>query len=100
MEKNRSLSSPEGKISLAKMMSEIEKNGFEMYISNRCDQEIDQAVDFYFDHLVPFVKMLGDDLEADVSKTMGQMKICRDMTLSENWNKTQPVLERAMNLLA
>ncbi len=39
MEKNRSLSSSEGKISLAKMMSEIEKNGFEMYISNCCDQE-------------------------------------------------------------
>lgn len=97
---NKIFSSPEGKIYLVKMMMEIDKYGFELYITKSDDQERHQAVNFYFDHLIPFVKMLGNDYEADVSKMMGQMMDDRGLMLSEQWEQTRPVLKQAMNLLA
>ena len=97
---NRSFSGPEGKIYLAKMMMEIDKYGFELYITKSCDQEIHQAVEFYFNHLIPFVKMLGNDYEEDVSDMMGRMEAERGMSWYEEWNKTNPVLKQAMALVA
>lgn len=97
---NKIFSSPEGKNYLVKMMMEIDKYGFELYITKSDDQEIHQAVNFYFDHLIPFVKMLGNDYEADVSKMMGQIMDDRGLMLSEQWEQTRPVLKQAMNLLA
>ncbi len=84
--------SSEGRLQLAKMMLEIEHN--ELLRS----YDVNSAVGYYFDHLRPFVKMLGKESEIDLDAAMDQLrngKIESDALL-----RSQTLLQKAMELSA
>lgn len=87
-------------IYLNQVIAQLKKDEYHFYMNPEDEVGIQAAVNFYFDHLVPFVKMLGNNYEWELSNTISTLFSDEPQVHPNTWKKTVPILEKAMELIA
>lgn len=87
-------------IHLNQVIAQLKKDAYHFCMHPEDEVDVQAAISFYFDHLVPFVKMLGNNYEGELSPVILTLGSQEGQVHPNTWKKTVPILEKAMALIA